>query len=62
MKKCKLFIDINYNFSLNQKYINGNIMFIYQALESLNIWFEKKLLSKFEITELIKEISQNEKN
>ena len=37
-------------------------MFIYQAIQSLNIWFDKKLLSKFKITELIKELSQNEKN
>lgn len=62
IKKCKLFIDLNYNFNKNQKYINGNTMFIYQAIQSLNIWFDKKLLSKFKITELIKELSQNEKN
>ena len=52
----------NYNFSTNQQYINGNIMFIYQALQSLNIWFENFLISKFKITELIKELSKNEKD
>jgi len=45
VNKCKLFIDLNYNFSKNcsinkSKYINGNSMFIEQAIASFNIWFD----------------------
>jgi len=45
VNKCKLFIDLNYNFSKNSsinksKYINGNSMFIDQAIASFNIWFD----------------------
>tara|TARA_B110000438_G_scaffold266356_1_gene280363 strand:+ start:980 stop:1792 length:813 start_codon:yes stop_codon:yes gene_type:complete len=53
-------IDINYNTSYNHfnfdasKNINGKSMFIFQALKSLDIWFETKISNKLSYKELEK--------
>ena len=51
-------IDINYNTNYNHfnfeasKNINGKSMFIFQALKSLDIWFETKISNKLSYKEL----------
>ena len=62
INNCKLYIDINYNFNImdNRQCITGNVMFIYQALASLDIWFNKKLSNNFDINELIKVMKNDE--
>ena len=58
-KNCDLVIDINYDFNFSNNihsYINGNDMFIYQALQSFYIWFGKdisKLVNYDEIKKLL---------
>ena len=58
----KVIIDINYNSNLecfNQisgKKINGNAMFVFQALASLDIWFASNISNKLNYQELEKKI------
>ena len=56
----KILIDINYkikndflNFSAN-KTVDGKSMFIYQALKSLDIWFESNISNKLDYKQLEK--------
>ena len=49
--------DLNYNFSNNHsinnsRYINGNSMFIDQAIASFNIWFNYVYKNKIKFEEL----------
>ena len=56
-------IDINYNSSLKNfrdykgEKINGDAMFIFQALASLDLWFESKISNKLDYNEIEKIIS-----